>query len=220
VDTVNRLLAYLPLPILGILAVGGAVLGVSQAPRMTPLRTVTAEVETASGRSYSAEYQFGPNDRGTVTYRQSPPRSMYVATPAAGGQGDLVVATGSRVYTCPYPRDGSPCVVRHQEPSTLSPFSSTFLLGVLKTVAAKFPPTPFTRETVDGQQSECFPYAVGQRPGASAAAKVCVTDSGIFALFEEADHYIDLTSITSSAPPSDFAVPGPPIESEAPTQSG
>jgi hypothetical protein len=140
----------------------------------------------------------------TVTIEQSPPKSLFTT------KGGSVIDTGTATYFCSDSGQSFCESTGTSDPlaSLTALFSPQTALAELKAVQAEAAAhaagynVSFSSGTYGGQSTTCANVT-----GTTGAVKYCITKQGLLAYASSPGGSLALTSFSSSAPASDFALP-------------
>lgn len=178
----------------------------SKNPR-TELKTISSQLSVGQRATFKAVYTTSSNGQTqTVTVEQAPPQSLFST------QDGMVLDNGKTTYFCSTSSDSStPTCLTESGSNPLAAvveeFNPTAVEAVVRTAEAEIAlhhdSVKITSATIAGQPSECLSVTANGSSGT-----YCVTKSGVMARVANGQgDELELTSYSSSAPASDFALP-------------
>jgi hypothetical protein len=171
------------------------------------ISALSAHLQAANRTTFKAVYTATESGTSqTVTIEQSPPKSLFSA-----GNGGSDINTGTTSYFCSTANGQNTCYnagASNPLASLATIFSPATALTELRAAQAQAAAhaagydVSFSTQSFAGQSATCATVTAS-----GSNAKYCVTDQGVLAYEGSNSGSFTLTSYSSSAPASDFALP-------------
>jgi len=188
------------------------------------LKSFGSSIESAKNATFKAVYTTTSSGGGTqtITLAQSPPKQVFSTTDSSGSTTTLL-NTGTATYSCDVTSGATPTCTSMASTGVAGALSAligvyngsaalTEINGWESVVAAHLPGVSltFSNSTIAGQPVRCAEWSYH-----GSSATYCVTSKGVLAKVETSggagssasSSSFELTSFTTSPPPSGFELP-------------